>query len=190
VDPRDALNQLTDAIGRVSPEVVACGIVVGCWRDAMEPFHRFLADHEMAYINIATTRAVADFCTPDSVNWGGVRRTLLNHDRVILPGRTAREVTGDGWGALSETVRENLDDAQQRSAILHAGWALMVCSNWWGTPGYAEQVAGLLETGRVTRWQGTNGELGEALLTDPLSVPLEVWEEIIGGNGLGWLDRE
>jgi hypothetical protein len=189
VDPQDALIQLTDAIGPVSPETVACGIVVGCWRDAMEPFHRLLDDHEMAYINIATTRAVAEFCTPNSVNWGGVRRTLLDHDRVILPGRTVRQVVGRGWGDLYETVRGNLDDAQQRPAVLYAGWAFMVCSNWWGMPGYPDQVAGL-ETDRVTRWQGTPHELGEALLSDPLSVPLEVWEQIVGGNGFGWLGGE
>lgn len=189
MDQDDAIAQLTNAMGPVGAEVVACGIVVGCWRDAMEPFHRLLSDHEMAYINIATTRAVAESCSAESVNWAGVRRTLLDHDRIVLPGRTVREVVGGGWGELHDAVRRNLDDAQKRPVILHAAWAFMVCSNWWGMPGYEDQVTGLLKSGRVTRWQGTDEELRQTLLSDPMAVPLAVWEQIVGGNGLGWLDR-
>ena len=189
MDANDELEQFTDTVGPVTSEMVACGIVVSCWRDAIEPHYRLLTDPEMAYINISTTVAVAQFCTPTSVDWPGVRSVLLDPDRVILPGRTPREIAHDEWDELCEAVSERLD-AEQPSAVAHAGWALIVCADWWGMPGYPNQVAGLLKTGRVTRSQRTAKELREALLSDPLSVPLEVWDQIVGGNGLGWLDRE
>ena len=50
---------------------------------------------------------------------------------------------------MIETVRTNLDEAQARPAVLHAAWAFMVCSNWWGMPGYPDQVSRLIETGRI-----------------------------------------
>lgn len=189
LNPRDALAQLTAAFGPVTAEMVACGVVVSNWRDAMEPLHRHLRDHEMAYINIATTRAVAVHCTSDRVDWDAVAAVLLNPDRVVLPGRTCAQVAGDEWGYLREQVEENLSEARRLPPVAHAAWAFMVAAKWWGMPAYDDQVTGLLRTGRVTRWAGTDDELASALRNDPLSVPLEVWEQIVGGNGFGWLER-
>lgn len=189
LDPRDALAQLTAAFGPVTAEMVACGIVVSNWRDAMEPLHRNLRDHEMAYINIATTQAVAAHCTPDLVDWDAVHATLLDPGRVILPGRTAAQVTGDDWEDLRDQVEQNLAEARRLPAVAHAAWAFMVAAKWWGMPAYDDQVTGLLRTGRVTRFTGSDTELAAALRGDPLSVPLEVWEQIVGGNGFDWLER-
>ena len=55
--PENPLEELTQALGSFPAEAVACGIVVSNWRDAMEPLHSSITDPEMAYINIATTRA-------------------------------------------------------------------------------------------------------------------------------------
>ena len=77
----------------------------------------------------------------------------------------------------------------KRPALYWAIFAEMICPQWWGMPAYPTQVAGLIDTRRVTNWKGTDDELATALLEDPLSVPLDSWEQIVGGNGYGWLDR-
>ena len=189
MDPQEALAQLTEQIGPVSPETVACGIVVGTWRDAAEPLHQHLTDPQMAYMNIATTRAIASACDAQHVDWDAVTRTLLDPDRVVLPGRSAKQVAGEQWHQLHLDIAERLQDAVRLPPVAHAGWALIVCANWWGMPAYPEQVARLVRTGRVTLWPGSDDELAAALLTDPLSVPVQVWAQIVGGNGFGWLER-
>lgn len=193
MNPHDALTELQQAIGPVTREVIACGVVVSTWRDPMEVLHDRLGDHEMAYVNIATTVAVADCCEADeaggTIDWDCVLGVLTDPGRTVLPGRSAKEVAGDRWGSLLANIRESVGGARRQPAIAHAGFAFMVVSNWWGMPGYADQISGLLATGRVTAWTGTEEQLTEALVHDPLAVPLEVWDQIVGGNGLGWHDR-
>ena len=55
-------------------------------------------------------------------------------------------------------------------------------------PGYDEQIDALLARRLPSAWRGSDRELSEALRSSPLAVPIEVWEQIVGGNGLGWLD--
>lgn len=67
-------------------------------------------------------------------------------------------------------------------------WSELMCRGWWGMPGYDAQVDGLVRRRLPSRWRGTRADLAETLRRRPLEVPVEVWEQIVGGNGLGWLD--
>ena len=185
-----ALRELADELGTVTGEMVACGIVVQAWRDPMEPLHHRLYDHEMAYINIATTMAVARACGAESVEWPSVWATLRDPDRVILPRRTAKQVAGRDWKPLKTAITRALQAVEKYPPVVLAAWATAICPKWWGMPLYGAQVEGLIAAGRVTRWQSTREALAHALVHEPISVPLEVWEEIVGGGGLGWLDDD
>ncbi len=184
------LAQVATQVGPFTAEMVACGIVVSCWRDAIEPLHHRLADHEMAYINIGTTIAVAAACSSSTVDWPAVWVTLRNPDRLVLPGRTVKQLAGRDWKHFKAAVTWRLQDCEHRPTLAHAAWATMACRNWWGMPAYPAVVAALVASGKVTRWSGSDAELAAALLHDPLAVPLEVWKQIVGGNGYGWLDTQ
>jgi len=49
-------------VSEIPAEMIACGIVVGVWRDALEPLHYRLSNAEMAYTSIASTVAVVEHC--------------------------------------------------------------------------------------------------------------------------------
>lgn len=83
-----------------------------------------------------------------------------------------------------------VDDLEARPSLAPAIWAELISRGWWGMTDYDVQVVQLLERGVPPRWQGSKEGLAAALRSRPLDVPIEVWEQIVGGNGLGWLDRE
>jgi hypothetical protein len=171
-----------------SAEQVACGITHATWRSALEPTHAQFTDAEMAYMNIATTIALIDRCI-GGVDWQSVRTVLLDPDRIVLPSTSARLALGDEWDELQAEVADLVGDMVARPALAPAVWAEQMCRGWWGMPGYEDQVDAFLARVVPSRWQETSEELREALISRPLDVPLEVWGEIVGGNGLGWLDQ-
>jgi hypothetical protein len=158
------------------------------WRAGLEAAHHLFTDAEMAYMNIATTIALIPACT-DDVDWDVVCDVLFDPDRVVLPSTSAIDALGEEWDEVSADIEDLVDDLANRPSIFPAVWAEMMCRGWWGMPDYDEQVETLLARQVPAAWRGSGDELGLALRSTPLAVPIEVWEQIVGGNGFGWLDR-
>ena len=171
-----------------SPEQIACGITHAAWRAGLETVHGRFGDAEMAYMNIATTLALVEPCI-NGIDWERVRAVLLDSERAVLPSRSASSALGEEWNRVVVHIEELVADLERRSSLAPAIWAELMCHGWWGMPDYDAQVVEFLEQGVPSRWQGTKAELATALRSRPLDVPIEVWEQIVGGNGLGWLDR-
>jgi hypothetical protein len=171
-----------------SPEVVACGITHATWRAALEAVHGRFSDAEMAYMNIATTLALVEPCT-NGIDWERVRAHLLDPERAVLPSSSASSALGEEWDRVLVDMEELVDDLERRPSLAPAIWAELMCDGWWGMPDYDAHVVEFLERGVPSRWQGTKAELAAALRSRPLDVRIEVWEQIVGGNGVGWLGR-
>ncbi|MFB9443025.1 hypothetical protein Dvina_51380 [Dactylosporangium vinaceum] len=176
----------------MQPVQIACGVVHATWRAALEPWHaRLIHDHEMAYLNIATTIHVTSHCDLDAIAWDAIGAVLQDPDRDALPGRTAGALLGDNWSAFTADLADLIDDARAKPPLAMAAWAHLMCGDWWGMPGFDEQVDAVVRSGRVTRFPGTGEALARLLRDDPLAVPLQVWQEIVPeGNGLRWSDHQ
>jgi transcriptional regulator with XRE-family HTH domain len=167
--------------------MVACGVAYTCWREPIEPEHRHVSDAEMAYMSIATTQVVLPFCTTTAIDWESVTLALLDPTRQVLPARSAAAIFGEDWLEVAKAVTAQLE--LQVVPIQAAITASLYCQRWWGMPNYERQVKDLMASGVVTAWEDDRDQLADALLHDPLSVPLDVWEQIALGGGFGWNDR-
>jgi hypothetical protein len=189
VELEDLEGAFVAAYGAPTPAVIACGVVWATWRAAMETLHNRVTDAEMAYMNIATTQALVDCCDASGVYWAEIRRRLVDPARIVLPGTTSAQMAGADWRRLRGEVGRQYREVAYRPSMGLAVLAHHFTAGWWGMPAYPHQVDQLLLTGRVTRWESSSSDLRTALLERPTSVPVHVWEEIVGGNGLGWLER-
>jgi hypothetical protein len=176
--------------GRLVPsgEQLACGITHATWRAALETLHGRFSDAEMAYMNIATTAALVEACT-NGIDWERVRAVLLDPERAVLPSTSAFSALGEEWDHVVVDMEELVDDLERRPSLAPAVWAELMCHGWWGMPDYDAQVDEFLQRGVPSHWQGTTAGLAAALRSRPLDVPIEVWEQIVGGKGVGWLGR-
>lgn len=143
------------------PMAAALGITVTCWRNTeLENIHvnQQISDVVMAKLNIATTRAVAQYVTKDGIDWNGVAGVLLDPERRIAPQSTSdRGTVGaivgqHSWAALFADIEKRLEDWRHLDDFAGPDATLILASlagstsytaRWWGNswwPRYARDT--------------------------------------------------
>lgn len=176
---QEAAADIATLLGPATPQMVACGVVVRTWREAVEEQHARFSDAEMAYANVTTTHAVLPHCSTERVLWPAVRGVLADPDRTVLPGRSAVEVLGDAWPEVSADLDGRLEHVEVYPPALMVAFAHVMCPQWWGMPGWRARARAVAVGGAVTCWRGSAQELDEILVEDPTTLVFDVWRQVV-----------
>lgn len=174
------LAALEDWMASLAPTEFAACIVGATWRTAVEGHHDLIADAEMAWMNIATTQAVALVCEPEFADTDVLLSVVCDPDREVLPGITASEFFAERWQQLCDDVAEQFE---MMPLPLLAQFGSTMVRSWWGTPAYLARVEAFVSAA-PPEW-GDKDSLRMRLLFSPLSIEPDGWGRIVIG-GIGW----
>src|SRR5438105_2714856 len=99
-----------------------CGIVVGVWRDTIEPLHYRFSNAEMALTSIATCVDLKPLITDmhhvaEQLPWQGIAAVVTRDDRVVLEGRTTSEVFGGEWGDVKGEIQKRCESHSEGGSL-------------------------------------------------------------------------